>query len=970
MRTVLITGSARLSMAKATLFFAKLEFDVIGRSHGCSAFSQLDERSTLSHRLNPRNSFMMRFKALMAVFSLLGCLLYSQGLAQTFTDTGFTAEVVTTLPAYQPVGLTWAADGRMFIWQEQGVVRIYKNGALLPTPFLDISARVNQVNDRGLLGLALDPNFATNGYVYLLYTYEPNGNPNDAAPKTARLTRMTANPNNPDVTLANSEIVLLGSLGTAPCSQYPAGADCIGNDSDAHSVDTLRFGPDGKLYVSIGDGAGYSSADSLALRAQDLNSYNGKVLRINSDGTAPPDNPFFNGNPNAVRSKVYAYGLRNPYRFGIHPTTGEVIIGDVGWEDWEELNRGRGANFGWPCYEGNNPQTKYQNKFAQCRALAASAVMAPLYVYDHSVGGGAAIGGAFYTATKFPKKYRGNFFYGEYVGQYINRIVFDANNNLSSVVRFASNVGEIVSLEQGPDGALYYSELASGQVRRLRYTSASSTPIAVASATPTAGASPLTVNFSSTGSNDPGGSTLTYKWEFGDGTTSTAANPPHTYTSSTTKTFTAKLTVTNAQGNSAAATVAISVGAQPPVATITIPDNGQKFQVGTTVAYTGTAFDPDGVLTASSFAWQVLLHHNEHTHPYITSAGTTGSFVIEAHGTPNDIIFYEIVLTVTDSSGLKDTKSVQVYPLPPTATLPSPWVGQEVGNVALPGSAEYTNGTFTVRGSGSDIGGSSDGFYFVYQPFSGNGEIKARVATVQNLGTDAKAGVMIRASLDANSAYTLMSLSPTKGSSFKRRLSTGFGTTSSTGGSIQAPYWVRLTRSGDTFTAYQSPDGITWTQVGPAVTSSMPASVFVGLAVTSNDNAALCTAALDNVAITTAPTGNLPPTVAITTPLNGASFAAPARISLEAIAQDSDGAVRKVEFFSGSQLLHTENYAPWTFTWSNVPAGNYTLTAKATDNAGASTTSAPINLTVGSGNGVKGEYFDLQNLTDAQAHAH
>ncbi|MFN0124952.1 MAG: PQQ-dependent sugar dehydrogenase, partial [Blastocatellia bacterium] len=293
---------------------------------------------------------MMRFKALMTLFVMLSCLLCKQGFAQTFTAPGFVSEVVTTLPAYQPVGLTWALDGRMFIWQESGIVRIYKNGALLPTPFLNISARVNTVNDRGLLGLALDPNFATNGYVYLLYTYEPNGNPNDTAPKTSRLTRVTANPTNPDVALANSEIVILGSIGVAPCSQYPAGSDCIGSDSVEHTADTLRFGPDGKLYVSLGDGASSQITDPLALRAQDLNAYNGKLLRINSDGTAPPDNPFYNGSPTSIRSRVYSYGLRNPYRFGIHPTTGEVMIGDVGWLTYEELNRGRGANFGWPCY--------------------------------------------------------------------------------------------------------------------------------------------------------------------------------------------------------------------------------------------------------------------------------------------------------------------------------------------------------------------------------------------------------------------------------------------------------------------------------------------------------------------------------------------------------------------------------------------------------------------------------------------
>jgi glucose/arabinose dehydrogenase len=607
---------------------------------------------------------MNKMKSLLILSVMLIGLLSNIGFAQTFSDPGFTSEVVTTLPAYQPVGLTWAPDGRIFIWQESGVVRIFKNGTLLATPFLDISARVNTVNDRGLLGLALDPNFATNGYVYLLYTYEPNGNPNDTAPKTARLTRVQANLANPDVVLANSEIILLGSIGTAPCSQYPAGSDCIGNDSVEHTVDSLRFGPDGKLYVSLGDGASSNFTDPLALRSQDLNAYNGKLLRINSDGTAPTDNPFYeNNNPTSIKSKVYAYGLRNPYRFGIHPTSGEVMIGDVGWLTYEEINRGRGANFGWPCYEGNDPQSQYQAAFAQCRALAASAVTKPLHVYSHTdtqAFGGAAIGGPYYTATQYPAQYRGNYFFGEYVGQYINRIIFDANNNVSSVVRFASNLGGIVSLEQGPDGALYYIELVSGQVRRLRYTSASSTPVAVASATPTSGVSPLTVNFSSAGSNDPGGSPLKYFWEFGDGTTSDAPNPSHTYSPATTKTFTAKLTVTNDQGSSASATVTITVGLQAPVATITSPRNGQKFKVGTTVTYTGTATDADGDLTASNYSWQVLLHHNGHVHPYTIVIGKSGSFVVEDHGSLGETYFYEIILTVTDSSGLKDVKRVTV----------------------------------------------------------------------------------------------------------------------------------------------------------------------------------------------------------------------------------------------------------------------------------------------------------------------
>jgi glucose/arabinose dehydrogenase len=332
---------------------------------------------------------------LSAVETYLGL---AQVTAQTpvFTEPGFTDELVATVAAYQAVGLTFAPDGRLFVWQKNGAVWIVKNGVVLSPSFISLAPRVNVAGDRGLLGLALDPNFATNGYVYLLYVYEPGSNASDGAPKTARLTRVQANPNNPDVALAGSEVVLLGQLSVAPCSQYPAGADCMPSDSNTHSIGTLRFGPDGKLYVGMGDGASPFFIDPLALRAQDLNSYNGKILRLNPDGTAPSDNPFYNGDPNSIRSKVYSYGLRNPYRFSLHPTTGEVILGDVGLSKWEEVNRGRGANFGWPCYEGVGPQKSYSAAFPQqCAALPASIVTPPLYTYPHDGSGAAVIGGPF-----------------------------------------------------------------------------------------------------------------------------------------------------------------------------------------------------------------------------------------------------------------------------------------------------------------------------------------------------------------------------------------------------------------------------------------------------------------------------------------------------------------------------------------------------------------------------------------------
>ncbi len=306
--------------------------------------------------------------------------------AITFTDAGFFSEPVATLAPFKPVGVTFAPDGRIFIWQRDGVIRIVKNGALLPTPFLNFSSKVNTYTDHGFLGVALDPNFAANGWVYVFYTYEAGGNPNDTTPKTGHLSRVTADPTNPDVMLANSEIILLGTLDVPPCSQYPVGADCFPTDSYTHSVGSLRFLPDGTLFASHGDGATADFADVLALRAQSLDSYAGKLLRIKPDGSAPQApltvNPFNDGS-NSIRSKVWAYGLRNSFRFGVHPTTHLPFMGDVGWNTWEEINQGvPGANYGWPCWEGNAQQPGYQASFpTQCQSVTAAVVtLSPLHL--------------------------------------------------------------------------------------------------------------------------------------------------------------------------------------------------------------------------------------------------------------------------------------------------------------------------------------------------------------------------------------------------------------------------------------------------------------------------------------------------------------------------------------------------------------------------------------------------------------
>ena len=464
--------------------------------------------------------------------------------ADTYVAPGFSTERVLNFPSHTLVGMQFAPDGRLFIWQKNGVIRIMEpDGDLLPTPFLDLSARVNTLDDRGFWGFAFDPNFETNGYVYLSYTYENTGNPNSSGSKTSRLTRVQASGANPNVAIPGSETVILGSIGTPPCTGLPASADCIASDSGSHTIGGLHFANDGTLFVGVGDGADAAFVDPLSMRAQDLDRPEGKILRIRTDGQGLPDNPFYDGNPNSWRSRVWVYGVRNPFGFTLHPATQELFFGEVGWNTWEEVNHGfAGTNFGWPCYEGNLPQPLYRSQFTLCANLGSGSVTGPFYTYDHTQGS-AAIGGPIYTGTVYPPEYRDSFFFSDYSGGFIRRLVLDAEHRPIREELFADDIESAVSIAQGPDGMLYYLSFTMGELRRIRFNGVS----AEASATPRHGHSPLTVQFSSAGTINYGGGTLSYEWDFGDGGTSTAANPSHTYTTSGVETFTARLTVTQLQ---------------------------------------------------------------------------------------------------------------------------------------------------------------------------------------------------------------------------------------------------------------------------------------------------------------------------------------------------------------------------------------------------------------------------------------
>ena len=364
----------------------------------------------------------------------------------------------------QPTTFAFAPDGRIFIAEKQGVVRIFEDGALLPTPLIDMRDRVNSEGQRGLLGLAVDPEFQANGYVYLYYTFEHD--PADpAGPKTGRLIRVTADGG---VALPGSELVLLGSVvGSAArpsCEDFAVGADCLVADNGLHIGGALRFASDGKLFVATGDSA---DTDELRVRAQSLDSLAGKMLRINRDGSAPIDNPFFDGDPASNRSKVWAYGLREPFRFALQPGTDLPFVADVGSLYSEEINIALpGVNLGWPCYEGNGRPFGIGDH-AVCDdlvLLGPDAVAGPLYRYP-TLPGAAVVGGDF--ALTYPDPYDGVFFFGDFARSWINYLVVDDEGNLIEVQEFATGVNGPVAIKTGPDGELYYLAWNAGELRHI-----------------------------------------------------------------------------------------------------------------------------------------------------------------------------------------------------------------------------------------------------------------------------------------------------------------------------------------------------------------------------------------------------------------------------------------------------------------------------------------------------------------------
>jgi glucose/arabinose dehydrogenase len=350
---------------------------------------------------------------------LVGVLLPATGRAATYSIAGFSdTAVVTTLS--QPTAFTWTPDGRMLVLEKGGRVRIVVNGVLQGASALDISASVDSGVEKGLLGICLDPGFVVNGYVYVYYTNRVPQN---------RISRFTMSGNTID---PMSEAVIL---------------DHIDATNGNHNGGNIQIGPDGKLWAAPGDsGTGGAKSQDLS-----VGSFNGKVLRMELDGSPAAGNPFLGDATKEPR--IWAYGFRNPWRWTFRPSNGSLYVADVGQGSREEIDVvTAGGNYGWPLAEGT---------LGGCTGC-----IPPVFEYDHTVGQ-AIIGGVFAGAT-YPAFLRGKYVFGDQVSSWIRYLDFSANDTLVGTLQnFASSAEGPVHFATGPDGAIYYAAINSGKIYRI-----------------------------------------------------------------------------------------------------------------------------------------------------------------------------------------------------------------------------------------------------------------------------------------------------------------------------------------------------------------------------------------------------------------------------------------------------------------------------------------------------------------------
>jgi glucose/arabinose dehydrogenase len=700
----------------------------------------------------------------------------AQDLPTGFSDT-------TVLSGLRlPTTMRFLPDGSILVEEKGGLIKHFDGpGDTTPTTVINRQTATFDPGDRGMLGLAIDPNYPTNHFIYALYTRNAelgheapqwglNGVDDncpqypDGCQVSGRLERFTLSANGEQ--LVDNKILV-----TDWCQQY-----------SSHSIGSLAFDSTGALYASGGEGASFDwpdygqagnpknpcgdpptgsggtqtvpTAEGGALRAQDIRTTGptdptglaGSVIRIDpATGDPLPDNPEYVSGADANARRIVAYGFRNPFRFTFRPGTDELWVGDVGWGTIEEIDRvpygqSQAMNFGWPCYEGVAKQPNFDALNVNlCESLytPGGTTTGPYYQYDHHAQpvatdgcptGGSAISGLAFTAgDNFPPAYDGALFFADYSRKCI-WVMRDTDHDgipePAHIERFHPNSGFPVDLQFGPDGSLYYVDILDGQIRKVTYNG----PKAVISATPTSGDAPLLVQFGASGTTDPDDqfSALSFAWDLdGDGAydDSTDAAPTWTYTHA--GTYTAGLQVTDPAGNQSIDTVQINASNGAPVPAIDAPTGTLHWSVGDQISVHGSATDPeDGVLAPEKLNWSIVMLHCPpgpagcHQHFFGGFTGTDhGSFIAPDHDYPSSLIFE---LTATDSGNRSTTTSVTIDPKTAQVILNSNPQGAEM-TLDLASQAAPLEQT-VIYGSSHSVGAAPDAVGVPWASWSDGGE--------------------------------------------------------------------------------------------------------------------------------------------------------------------------------------------------------------------------------------------------------
>jgi PKD repeat protein len=938
-------------------------------------------------------------------------------------------ETVVLSGLVNPTVIRFAADGRVFVAEKSGLVKVFDNLAdTTPTTFVDLRTNVHNFWDRGLLGLALAPTFPADPSVYVLYTYDaaiggvaprwgtvggtadgcptPPGATADGCVVSGRLSRFQAAGN----VAGGPEQVLLEDW----CQQYPS-----------HSVGSLEFGADGALYVSGGDGASFNftdwgqdgspgnpcgdppggnnlnppSAEGGALRSQDVRTtsdpagLNGAVLRLNpATGAGLPDNPLaFSSDPNTRR--IIAYGFRNPFRIGIRPGTNEVWTGDVGWNDWEEIdlvqNQADGAadNYGWPCYEGNGRQSGYDSaNLNLCETLySQGGVVTPYYTYNHSAtvaptgdtcptGSSSISGFAFESGPNFPSLYDGATFFADYSRDciWVMRAGADGRPDVSTRQMFAGAAANPVDLEFGPDGALYYADFDGGTIRRIAAIGSDSTPPTVSLTSPSQGATVTgTVTVSASASDNSGtvagvqfrldgadlgaedtGAPFQLSWD-----SRTAANGSHTLTA-------VARDPTGNTATSAPVTITVSNSGGPPPAGL-VAALGFDEGSGATTADASGAGNSGSISGASwnasgRYGWALSY---DGSNDWVTVAGSasldlSSGMTLEAWVRPTALGQWRTVL-------LREQTGFYTY-----ALYADTGSGQPSGNAVVGGNdSDVRAPTPVPLNAWTHLAATYDGAAVtLYVNGAQAGQQPAAGAIASGTGPLRIGGNAIwpewfQGLIDEVRIYN-RALTPSEIQSDMTRPITNAdgqppgppGTLTATGslGAVSLAWGAASDNTGVVrYNVHRGTSaGFTPSAANRIAQPTATSYVDTGLAagtyyyrVTAED-AAGNVGEPSNEASAAALADTQAPTATITAPAGGATVSGTVQVTANAT---DNGSVAGVQFrLDGGTLGAEDTTSPYAVDWSTVTAtnGSHTLTAVARDGAGNATTSAPVTVTV------------------------